>query len=379
MIYKLKHAGEDSKQVHAFKEIINSFNLNKTPKEIHQTTILQNTFQFCEAKESFVNLRLVCKSWKHAVETIRYNRALDLEKLTDFAQNGEIPISFAKYIKIFKKIDFWIDKNVLTNYDTISTYILNHVKKVNYIWLGSVLGWENFHNFNSFLLQLLQNSQTTLKKLRFTGFKIFEIPIVSLPNITQITVDIFENYNDQIPNFDRFVKTIVSNCEYLETFNIFDIHECPNIVEYIIQNYSKNCIGASEISLAKILPIKLSYCDQLSLLPEFEYPSTIEFLAVKVVDINSPFQNGWENYEAILALCPRLKDITIATSSAEGGIDLQKALHNVSQENRDIWEERISYLKSRGVNVLCFKKEFWIAKYKELCKPNKWGFEFHVT
>ena len=377
MIYKLRHAGEDSTQVHAFKEIINSFNLNKTPKVIYQKNILQNTFQFCEAKESFVNFRLVCKPWKHAVETIRYNRLLDLEKLSDFAKNGEIPISYAKYIKIFKKIEFWIDENVLTNHDIISTYILNHVKKLNYIRVGSEQDWAVTHNFDSFLLQLLQNSQTTLKELCFTKYKIFDLPIISLPNISHIIVEMFEDYNDQISNFDSFLKNMVSNCEYLEKITIFDIQKCPNIVEHIIQNYSKHCIGTADILLAKSLPIKISYCRHLSLLPEFEFPSTIEFLTVKIVDASSPFQNGWENYQTILALCLRLKDIIICTSSVEGEvIDLQNALHDMTKENRDIWEERISYLKSRGVNIAYLKDEYFDSKFKELCKQNKWGFEF---
>jgi len=379
LIYKLKHAGEDSKQIHAFKEIINSFNLNKTPKGIYQTTLLQNTFQFCEPKESFLNLRLVCKSWKHAVETIRYNWALDLEKLSDFAQNGEIPIYYAKYIKIFKKIEIWIDSEFLTNYDKIITYILNHVKKINDIWLGSDVCLADTHNFESFLLQLLQNSQTTLTGLWFPGIKIFDIPIISLPNITQIVVEMFANYNDQISNFDRFVKNMVRNCEYLEKFTILNIHKCPNIVEYIKQNYQKHCISTGYIPSAKILPVKISFCHHLSLLQEFEYPSTIEFLRVivDVSNLSSPFENGWKNYQTNLALCPRLKDMTISCLSEEGEIvDLQNALHDVSQENRDIWEERLSYLKSRGVKVSYLKKELFDSKFKEFCKQNKWGFQF---
>merc|ERR1712034_125996 len=162
----------------------------------------------------------------------------------------------------------------------------------------------------------------------------------------------------------------------MQAIIILEIHKYPNIVEHIIQNYSKHCIFTGDIPLAKLLPVKCSVCLHLSSLPEFEYPSTIECLTI-VVDTSSPFQNGWESYQTILALCPRLKDIIICTPSVEERmIDLQKALHEVSQENRDIWEERISYLKSRGVNVASFKGEFFYSKCKELCKQNKWGFEF---
>merc|ERR1711959_408461 len=62
LILKLKHSGEDSKEVHAFHEIIDSFNLNKVPKEINQTNILQNNFKFCDPLEAFKNCRLVSKT-----------------------------------------------------------------------------------------------------------------------------------------------------------------------------------------------------------------------------------------------------------------------------------------------------------------------------
>ena len=63
------------------EKIIKSLNLNKTPKGIHQKHILQNTFQFYEPQKGFENLRLVCKSWKHAMENMRYDVTLDLEDM----------------------------------------------------------------------------------------------------------------------------------------------------------------------------------------------------------------------------------------------------------------------------------------------------------
>jgi hypothetical protein len=44
LIKKLKNAGENSKQVHALKDIITSFNLHKTPKGIDQKIFYKQRF-----------------------------------------------------------------------------------------------------------------------------------------------------------------------------------------------------------------------------------------------------------------------------------------------------------------------------------------------
>ena len=54
---------------------------------IHQKTIIQHTLRFSDAEECFQNFRLVCKSWKNAVETIRFNRMAGPEIFGEFESN----------------------------------------------------------------------------------------------------------------------------------------------------------------------------------------------------------------------------------------------------------------------------------------------------
>jgi hypothetical protein len=372
LIYRLKHAGEDSKQVHAFEEIITSFNLHKSPRGIDQTTLLQNTFQYCEPKECFESFRLVSKSWKYAIENMRFNVKLDLEEIVEFEQNGKFPIFYTKYVKVFKKIAFFLDENVLIKWNLFSAFILNHVKKLNFISLET--DGDLPPNFNDFLLQFLKNSQITLQTLCFHNNQIINMPIISLPNVSQIYFYVIQEYQNHISNFDMFMKTINNNCQNLEEFIIFGVDLCPPIVQYISENYQEHCVVSSYTAASEILPTKLSSYQNLSRLAQALHPSKIQYLQMQVEDFNFPFEEPWRNYKSILTLCPNLKGICITMYQDEQGVHLKNVLDNMSEENQHIWNQRILYLKSIGVDLIHHEDlEF---KYRELCDENKWGFNF---
>jgi hypothetical protein len=121
LIYKLTHAGDSSEQMKAFKNIITSFNLHKPPRGIQHTTLLQNTFRYCDPKECFTNFRLVCKSWQNAIETIRFDRCLVISK----------PVYCPKYYKMFKKVKIIFTNSVLQNWDSLYPIILKKHAKIN--------------------------------------------------------------------------------------------------------------------------------------------------------------------------------------------------------------------------------------------------------
>jgi hypothetical protein len=165
LIYKLKHVGENSEQIHALKNIIRSLNLHKPPPGIEQETILQNTFRYCRPKECFTNFRLVvCKSWQHAVETIRFNRFVSVHK---HVHSERFCI---KYFKAFKKVHIAFSPELLQNWNFLSPIMMNSMKKLNHIHIDA--NHDVPQNFELFLLQFLQNSQVTLKFLTFATKKI---------------------------------------------------------------------------------------------------------------------------------------------------------------------------------------------------------------
>jgi hypothetical protein len=126
LIYKLKNSGENSPQIHALQEIITSLNLHKPPPGIHQETLLQNTFRFCQVKECFENFRLVSKSWKHAIENMRFDQYLYLNENLEFENNGRFPIFYAKLTQAFKKFGLIIKEQSLEKYISFSKFILEN-------------------------------------------------------------------------------------------------------------------------------------------------------------------------------------------------------------------------------------------------------------
>merc|ERR1712034_31963 len=121
-------------------------------------------------------------------------------------------------------------------------------------------------------------------------------------------------------------------------------------------------------------PTKMSmYCDLFSL-QQGLYPSKIEYLHINVNDLNFPFEESWRNYKSILALCPKLKGIVIMMDKNEQWVYLENVLEDMSEENQDIWKQRISYLKSIGIEIMTLHD--YISKSTELCKESKWGFRF---
>jgi hypothetical protein len=100
-ISRLKCAGPNSQQVLDLKNSMEGVNMNKSPKNIFETTMLQNTFKFCDPLECFLQFRLVCKPWKNAVETIKFDRFNDPNI---FKNHTNYPVFLKKYLQIFKKL-----------------------------------------------------------------------------------------------------------------------------------------------------------------------------------------------------------------------------------------------------------------------------------
>jgi len=335
--------------------------------------LLQNTFQYCEPKECFENFRLVSKPWQYAIENMRFNVQLHLHKIVEFEQNGKFPIFYTKYVKAFKQISFFIDENVLMKWNSFSAFILTYVKKLNYIWLGSIGSLPS--NFDFFLLQLLQNSQITLNELYFAESKLFHLPTISLPNVTEISLDIGDEYENNISKIDILMQSITNNCEALEVFEVFIVGIPPNIAEYINDHYSDNCIVSNYDEASKIMPTKMSFCSELSILQQFQYPSKIEYLDdVLVDDFSIPFADGWGNYQTYLSICPRLTGIYLFTQRDGKSFDFEEVRGDISQENQDIWTGRITNLESQGIKNMT--RNEYLMKGQELRKKNKWGFVF---
>jgi hypothetical protein len=135
-IARLKNAGENSSAVLHLQKAMTELKMHQTPRGIDQKTIIQHTLRFSNEDECFQKFRLVCKSWKDAVETIRFNRFMDDEFFYNWDDKISLqeilPASYlAKYLPLFRKLDMpFMD---LKNKNKIFPLVLNNMKKLNEI------------------------------------------------------------------------------------------------------------------------------------------------------------------------------------------------------------------------------------------------------
>ena len=102
-----------------------------------------------------------------------------------------------------------------------------------------------------------------------------------------------QEYQNEISNFDLFVKKIINNCQNLEEFIIVDVDFCPSIAHYISKNYQEHCVASYYTAASRILPTKSSMYCHLNRLTQGLYLSKIEYLAIALVDLNFPFEEPW--------------------------------------------------------------------------------------
>merc|ERR1711959_330635 len=87
------------------------------------------TFKFCDPLECFLQFRLVCKPWKNAEETIRFDKFNNTEVLEVYLN---YPHFLSKFLKVFKKLwvfDYNLPQNV--QWDILGPLIVNNTKSLN--------------------------------------------------------------------------------------------------------------------------------------------------------------------------------------------------------------------------------------------------------
>jgi len=158
LIARFKNAGENSRVVLLLQKAMMELKMHKTPSGIHQKTIIQHTLRFGDVDECFQKFRLVCKSWKDAVETIRFNRYVGNTFFCNLDQkitSQEIlPASYlGKYLPLFRKLNMKIMD--LENKNKIFALVLNNMKKLNAIKFVTEGGEDLGEQFDSFAFQML--------------------------------------------------------------------------------------------------------------------------------------------------------------------------------------------------------------------------------
>ena len=353
----------------------------QTPRGIHQKTIIQHTLRFSDVDDCFQKFRLVCKTWKDAVETIRFNRTLDEgffydldDKMTLEGMTLAKTNYFSKYLRLFKKIHIPLS---LENQNEIFPLVLNNMKKLNEIMFFS----ENaslLKDFDSFAFQMLQNSHETLLVLSIPKFV---IPDIDYPKLRKLDLWVGEDYI-LLQEFQTCFPQSLKNMENLEVITLC-LYSCwESVGEYICENYSKHCISSSENETVSVMPVKIfERIDHLW--PDFankkyvSHDSHLQYAHAHIYNAKNPMDNGWDRYQEFFDKWINLKAIELQGTNGDFFTEI---LPMLSQGNQEIWKERISYFQKRGIrlahkNEICDNENL----QKKLAKEARvrWGFNFY--
>jgi hypothetical protein len=352
--------------------------LNQISRGIHQKTIIQQILRFSDTITCFQKFRLVCKSWKDAVETIRFHRMFNWNAFYDL--NGRMKSTegilqtacyFSKYMQLFKKL--WMPLG-LENEKQIFALVLQNMKKLNEITFDpecEELGEE----FNSFAFKLLQNSHTTLRTLDVPKFV---IPDIHFPNLTNLDLSIGLNHIS-LQEFKMSFSKVLQNMENLETVGVGLLaNSWYDVGEYICDNYANHCISASDPETLGVMPVKILQ-EIGRLVPSFEnkkYISHLQYLHVYIFDPEDLMDHGWDRYHEIFDQCINLKAIEFDFN----GNFMEEILPNLSEANQEIWKERILYFQTRGIHLVGHNKIYDNEKLRNKLAKNagvKWKFHFY--
>jgi len=375
LILKLKTIGENSPQFQTFKTSIQSFQLNKPLKGVHQKHILQHVFKYSDSRECFDSFRLVCKSWQNAVETIRLDTCLPLtifQELCLDERNGHFPLFYSKYLKLYKELHVRLNENFdMKKWNSISNLLLQNMTNLsNVSFYGKSLIPPKFVIF---LFNLFENSQSTLKTLIINFWdEILLPPAISLPNLTKFSMCIYSKH--EVNTFDYLMKTVYCVMyKDVELFEILYVHHSPKILQYITKKYPNHFVCGPEIFTLEHIPLKISHL-QLPNAAAFKYGCCIEYLILRVKDLNAPSEGGWEDYKESLSFFPNLKGIIFYYDKQY--TNLMFDLRNFPLAIQNIWHQRISYLKSKNFKILN-QIEYLevISKFRQSLSPS-WSFRF---
>ena len=220
-IERLKNAGEYSTSFLHLQSAIMELKMDQAPRGIHQKHIIQHMLRFSDTDECFQKFRLVCKSWKDAVETIRFNRMVGPDifyNLDDIIIERKKIFSipyFSKYLPLFKKLSMPM---VLANKNKIFTLVLQNMKKLNKIIFDPEdenVGQE----CDYFIIQMLQNSHTTLHTLHLPKFA---IPDIFFPKLTKLELIIGTDI--LLNEFQIFFPQALKNMKNLEEV-VLDLYD----------------------------------------------------------------------------------------------------------------------------------------------------------
>jgi len=232
-----------------------------------------------------------------------------LQELCLPERNGHFPFFYNKYLKNFRKICLYFDDNFtedIVKWKSISNLLLSNIKNLKFISITIKTSIPS--KFQSFLFSLFENSKFTLINL-FINFieEIISLPLIQLPNLTEFSIIMNPNYNQDVDCFESMIKNFVDVlCPSLKLFKIHGIDRVPQILKYITKNYPSHFVCGSEISILNYIPLKISHLN-LENISQYSYAFYIEYLIIRVENSKTQSERSWNDNIKLSSFFPNLK------------------------------------------------------------------------
>jgi hypothetical protein len=150
--------------------------------------------------------------------------------------------------------------------------------------------------------------------------------------------------------------------ENLESVHLDMCGEWKPICKYINQNYSRHCIGGiiCNRELLDTIPILITTFIAGEITTNLEnkrYAGQIQYAHFYIHDFKNPMSDGWDGYREIFDQCTNLKAIEFTSYRAGRQKSfIEDILPTLTEENQQIWKERITYFEARGIRLADHKE-----------------------
>lgn len=359
--------------------------------------ILQQIFKFSDNFECFVTFRSVCKSWKLAIESQRFNTFPSESACTYVTLNllmgRGIPLSFTKYFQSCEKFSictdgFWptdhffdetgtanLSLEIQAKINAICAYFLNNMTNLKELAIFNSYILHDWHlttdsqEYRTFILTLLQNNSQTLRKIKIPAF-LFPITFFPKLNFVQIL-----SISPDSQEFECSLQNLLTNStDSLKVIRIDLWNQDQEFTEFLSENYSKYLISCISYTYNNFGCKILSNLDVNQLLTsDFPYRSIPEYIHFKHVPWKNPNPEGWEFYRRKFDMYLNLKGISF------GNITEKDELSN--ENHKQIWREGFEYFRSRNIQILN-ETEFFDENRLELQFAQReeisWRFRFNL-
>lgn len=308
---RMKRLPSDSPAFISLHQCMTHIDAFRPPRGVKQKHIIQNIISFSPLRPTWLSHRLVCKDWRHAIESMRFNARIEDfrpipedsdEEYEDERYDIENAVKFPGAVFLLTRLtkldifDFFDAEGERT-----LLKVAKNMKEIKF-W---VVGDEDAAGVADFTSKLLLQSQDTLTNLKLSS------PCLpcELPNLKFLEVP---TYKSSVEDVAKLLKTL--DLDYVQEIRFVTIS--PAVATFIAQNYASYCCSAHADSSrirfnTNVLPVVAVMPRSLNAILGMKYPERVEYIFAEISMIGriEKFGYGWDKAKESLSIFPNLKEV----------------------------------------------------------------------